>query len=87
MVHCNGKLIPSHRGSERGGKWWVYLRQLTESHRGDLVITCFVEPKLASITFLVDTGAQISAIKTEGAVQSGINFVYKAVYVCRRHFW
>ena len=48
------------------------IRQLAISHRGDLLVTCFVGPKQVPVTFLVDTGAQISAIKTEDVIRSGV---------------
>ena len=50
----------------------MYIRQLTISHRGDLLVTCFVGPKQVPVTFLVDTGAQISAMKTEDVIRSGV---------------
>lgn len=52
-----------------------------ESHRGDLLMSCFVGPGLMPITFLVDTGVHISAIKTEDVVQSGITLSKRRVFI------
>ena len=57
------------------------MRQLTENHQGDLLLTCFVEPKLVTIIFLVVAGAQITAIKTEDATQSGITLAKQCLFV------
>lgn len=39
---------------------------------GDLLITAITGPKRALVTFLVDTGAQISALTKEDALRCGI---------------
>lgn len=58
----------------------MHIRKLT-TKGNDLLITCIVEPKLIPVTFLVDTGAQISAIKTEDADSAGVTLSRKKIFV------
>ena len=50
----------------------MFVRQLTETKEGDLLITGIVGPRQTLVTFLVDTGAQISALTTADAISCGI---------------
>lgn len=50
---------------------WLYIRHLTLTLRGDLILFCIVGPKQIRIPFLVDTRAQISAIQKKDAQQCG----------------
>ncbi|MCQ4078517.1 hypothetical protein FK519_27460, partial [Klebsiella pneumoniae] len=50
----------------------MYIRQLTMGSRNDLLIAGIVAPRQIPITFGVDTGAQISAIKRRDAAKCGI---------------
>lgn len=59
------------------GGVWVFLRQLILNEKGDLLITLTSGPNKHTVTFLVDTGAQISVIKQEDAAQCGIKVPHK----------
>ncbi|XP_077645570.1 uncharacterized protein LOC144247806 [Lonchura striata] len=60
-------LLPLPNTGERRDGAWVYLRRLTKNKSGDILITVIVGPKRALVTFLIDTGAQISALTTKDA--------------------
>ncbi|XP_064512722.1 uncharacterized protein LOC135415096 [Pseudopipra pipra] len=60
---------------------WVYEGKLTENNQGDLVITFPLGPFKSLVTFVVDTGAQVSALQTEAAIQCGIKPDKKKIWV------
>jgi len=59
----------------------MFVRQLTCSNKGDLLITVAVGPKRRTVTFLVDTGAQISALTRIEAERCGISVPSKSLIV------
>jgi len=63
-------LTPQGEGESRG---WMFIRQLTCSNKGGLLITVAVRPKRRPITFLIDTGAQITALRRVEAEWCGIS--------------
>ena len=50
----------------------MFLRQLTLNIKGDLLITVAVGPRTRPVTFLIDTGAQITALIRTEAEQRGV---------------
>jgi len=50
----------------------MFVRQLTCNNEGDLLITVAVGPRRRPVTFLVDTGAQITALSWVEAERCGI---------------
>lgn len=44
------------------GVGWVFVRQLTLNAKGDLLITVAVGLRKRPVTFLINTGAQITAL-------------------------
>ena len=57
------------------------MRRLTESDKGDLLITFPLGPFKTPVTFLVDTGAQISALRQDVADHNGIVADKKQIWV------
>jgi len=57
-----GKLNSPPPQGEGGGGGWMFVRQLTCNNKGDLLIMVVVGPRRRPVTFLVDTGAQITAL-------------------------
>jgi len=76
-----GKLNPPLPQGEGGGGGWMFVRQLTCNNRGDLLITVAVGPKRRPVTFLVDTGAQITALSRVEAERCGISVPSKSLIV------
>lgn len=58
--------------SEPGDGQWVYLRRLTENSKGNSLIMFPLGPFKTPVTFLVDTGAQMSALQRDVADNNGI---------------
>jgi len=50
----------------------MFIKQLICNNKGDLLITVTVGPKMRPVTFLIDTGAQITALRQVEAEQCGI---------------
>lgn len=65
------KLLLSSIG-ETGDRGWLFIRKLIKNSKGDLLTTYPIGPHKVPITFLVDTGAQMSALKVEDASSHGI---------------
>lgn len=59
----------------------MFVRQLTCNTKGDLLITIAVGPKKRPVTFLIDTGAQIPALRRTKAEQCGISAPSKNLIV------
>jgi len=59
----------------------MFVRQLTCNNKGDLLITVAVGPKRRPVTFLVDTGAQITALSWVEAERCGISVPSKSLIV------
>lgn len=68
------------KGSQ-GGEGWIHIRSLSNSSRGDLLITCPIGPHKTSVTILVDTGAQVSALNIEDASSRRITPSQKSIRV------
>lgn len=58
----------------------LFIRRLTKS-KGDLLTTCPIGPHKVPVRFLVDTGAQMLALKVEGASSCGIVPSKKGIFV------
>ena len=69
-TRTQGKIQSTPEG-EGGGRGWMFVRQLTETKEGYLLITGIVGPRQILVTFLVDTGAQISALTIADAISCG----------------
>jgi len=59
----------------------MFVRQLTCSNKGGLLITVVVGPKRRPVTFLMDTGAQITALRQVEAEQRGISVPHRQLMV------
>jgi len=57
----------------------MFVRQLTCNNKGDLLITVAVGPKKRPVTFLIDTGAQITALSRVEAERCGISVPSKSL--------
>ncbi|XP_064361548.1 uncharacterized protein LOC112984442 [Dromaius novaehollandiae] len=77
----SGKLDPLPPQGEGRGRGWMFIRQLTCNNKGDLLITIAVGPKKRPVTFLIDTGAQITMLKWSEAERCGISVPSKHLIV------
>ena len=59
----------------------MFIRQLTCNPKGDLLITVAVGPRKRLVTFLIDTGAQITVLTRTEAEQCGIPIPSKNLIV------
>jgi len=59
----------------------MFVRQLTCNNKRDLLITVAVGPKRRPVTFLIDTGAQITALSWVEAERCGISVPSKRLIV------
>ncbi|XP_064356403.1 uncharacterized protein LOC135324313 [Dromaius novaehollandiae] len=76
-----GKLAPRAPQGEGGGGGWMFIRQLTCNNKGDLLITVVVGRRRMPVTFLIDTGAQITALTRSEAERCGISVPSKHLIV------
>lgn len=73
--------LPLSSVGELGDRGWLFIRRLTKNSKGDLLTTCPIGPYKVPVTFLVDTGAQMSALKVEDASSCGIIPSKKGLFV------
>jgi len=59
----------------------MFVRQLTCNNKGDLLITVAVGPRRRPVTFLIDTGAQITALRRVESERCGISVLLKHLIV------
>ena len=59
----------------------MFLRQLILNIKGDLLITVAVGPRRRPVTFLIVTGAQITALMQTEAEQCGVSIPSKNLIV------
>ncbi|XP_051473157.1 uncharacterized protein LOC127383760 [Apus apus] len=62
-------------------KDWQNVLRLVRNKNGDLELTCAVGPRRYPVTFVVDTGAQISTLKAEVAERCGVTLSLKPMFV------
>jgi len=59
----------------------MFVRKLTYNNKGDLLIMVAAGPKKRPVTFLVDTGEQITALRRVEAERCGISVPSKSLIV------
>lgn len=65
--------FPLSSVGELADRGWFFIRRLPKNSKGGLLTTtCPIGPHKVPLTFLVDTGAQVSALKVEDASSCGI---------------